>query len=63
MQFKKDKVVRRRHLIFEPIKGCKHPFIASGATPIGSAGRAPDEIEKRRREDSISEPILENIPL
>jgi hypothetical protein len=29
---------------FEPIKGCKYPLIASGATPIGSAGRAPDEI-------------------
>jgi hypothetical protein len=22
----------------EPIKGCKNPFIASGATPIGSGG-------------------------
>jgi hypothetical protein len=35
--------------IFESIKGCKHPFIASGATPIGSAGCAPDEIKVRRR--------------
>jgi hypothetical protein len=35
--------------IFEPIKGCKHPLIASGATPIGSAGRATDEIETRVR--------------
>jgi hypothetical protein len=32
---------------FEPIKGCKHPFIASGATPIRSAGRAPDEKKKK----------------
>jgi hypothetical protein len=35
--------------IFEPIKGCKHSLIASGATPIESAGRAPDEIKTRRR--------------
>ena len=28
---------------FEPIPGCKHPTIASGATPIGSAGHAPNE--------------------
>jgi hypothetical protein len=55
--------VQRRHLTFEPIKGCRHPFIASGATPFGSAGRASDEIEKRRREDITSEPILENIRL
>jgi hypothetical protein len=50
-----EKVVRRRHLIFEPIKGRKHPFIASGATPIGSAGCAPNEIrkKKKRREDNI----------
>jgi hypothetical protein len=27
---------------FEPIICCKHPIIASGATPIRSAGRAPD---------------------
>jgi hypothetical protein len=65
MKFKTEKVVRRRHLIFEPIKGRKHPFIASGATPIGSAGRAPNEIrkKKKRREDNISEPILKNIRL
>jgi hypothetical protein len=29
--------------VIEPIIGCKHPIIASGATPIGSAERAPDE--------------------
>jgi hypothetical protein len=28
----------------------KYPTIASGATPIGSAGRAPDEILKFLRE-------------
>jgi hypothetical protein len=31
---------------FKPIKGGKHPLTASGATPIRSAGRAPDEIQK-----------------
>jgi hypothetical protein len=35
---------------FEPIKGCKHPLIASGDTPIGSAGRAPDEVLKEEKE-------------
>jgi hypothetical protein len=37
---------------FEPIKGCKHPLIVSGATPIGSAGCAPDEVLKRRKKKS-----------
>jgi hypothetical protein len=50
--------------IFESIIGCKHPLIASGATPIESASRAPDEINTRitkldRRDDSMFEPILE----
>jgi hypothetical protein len=27
----------------EPIIGCKHPIIASGATPIGSAECTPDK--------------------
>jgi hypothetical protein len=31
----------RRNL--EPMIDYKYPTIASGATPIGSAGRAPDE--------------------
>jgi hypothetical protein len=35
---------------FEPIKGCKHPLIASGATPIRSAGRAPDETTREKKE-------------
>jgi hypothetical protein len=35
---------------FEPIKGCNHPLIASGATPIGSADRAPDEKKKKKRD-------------
>jgi hypothetical protein len=29
----------------------KNPTIASGATPIGSAGRAPDEIKRERRKE------------
>ena len=29
----------------ESMRGCKHPPIDSGATPIGSAGRAPDKDE------------------
>jgi hypothetical protein len=33
--------------IFESIKGCKYPLIASGATTIGSADRAPDKIIAR----------------
>jgi hypothetical protein len=34
--------------LFEPIIGYKQPTIASGATPIGSADRAPkkDNFEK-----------------
>jgi hypothetical protein len=35
--------------IFESIKGCKHPLIASGATPIESVGSTPDEMKARRR--------------
>jgi hypothetical protein len=35
---------------FEPIKGCKHPLIALGATPIGSASHAPDEIKRKGRD-------------
>jgi hypothetical protein len=33
---------------FEPIIGCKHPIIASGATPIGSVDHASDEQIIRR---------------
>jgi hypothetical protein len=35
--------------LFEPIIGYKEPTIPSGATPIGSAGRAPkkDNFEKK----------------
>jgi hypothetical protein len=29
--------------VIEPIISCKHPIIASRATRIGSAERAPDE--------------------
>jgi hypothetical protein len=33
--------------VFEAIKGYKHPLIASGATTIGSARRAPDELTQK----------------
>jgi hypothetical protein len=33
----------------EPIIRCKHPIIALGATPIGSAGRAPNRKSVSRR--------------
>jgi hypothetical protein len=45
----KEKMCEEDIRFFEPIKGCKHPLIPSGATPIGSAYRAPDKIETRRR--------------
>jgi hypothetical protein len=51
MEFKRKKSCTKKTFDFEPIKGCRHPFIASGATPIGIAGRTPDEIETRRREE------------
>jgi hypothetical protein len=46
-QFQKEKksCVKK---IFESIKGCKHPLIASGATLIWIASHAPDEIKSRR---------------
>jgi hypothetical protein len=52
--------------IFESITGCKHPLIASGATPIRSASLAPDEINTRimkleRQDDSMLEPILKKL--
>jgi hypothetical protein len=31
-----------KEIKFEPIIGCKHKIIASGATPIGSTYRAPE---------------------
>jgi hypothetical protein len=40
----------------------KYPIIASGATPIGSAGRAPDDIlswiKEQRRQEKISKASL-----
>jgi hypothetical protein len=47
--------------VIEPIIGCKHPIIASGATPIGSAERTPNEqinsqrkwVQKSRAKDEI----------
>jgi hypothetical protein len=47
--------------ILESIKGCKHPLIASGATTIRSARRAPDEIITKISSYSILEPILEKL--
>jgi hypothetical protein len=38
----KYKLCKLEKLCFEPIIGCKHPIIASGATLIGSTGPAPD---------------------
>jgi hypothetical protein len=43
---KKEKIHKYnkvKKVYFEPIIGCKHPIIASGATPIGSTEHAPDE--------------------
>jgi hypothetical protein len=63
MEFQKEKKSCVNN-IFELIKGCKRPLIASGATPIGSASRAPDEIEKEEdREATTVFLILENIQL
>jgi hypothetical protein len=47
--------------ILESIKGCKHPLIASAATTIESARRAPDEIITKISSYSILEPILEKL--
>jgi hypothetical protein len=55
--------------LLEPMIGCHHPIIASGATPIGSADHAPDiKLVKSRISDKSKildaleekfEPILE----
>jgi hypothetical protein len=39
---RQHRLCKSKKLIFEPIIGCKHPIIALGATPIGTAGHAPD---------------------
>jgi hypothetical protein len=44
--------------IFESTKGCKHPLIASGATSIGSAGRAPNKIKARRKAKKKRRPYI-----
>jgi hypothetical protein len=41
--FEKEFGKKRRRRKLEPMIDYKYPTIASGATPIGSAGRAPDE--------------------
>jgi hypothetical protein len=44
---------RRRNIKFEPMIDYKYPTIASGATPIGSAGRASDEKYFEKNEEEI----------
>jgi hypothetical protein len=44
--------------ILESIKGWKHPLIASGATTIGSARRAPDEI--KMKDDTVGKMRRQN---
>jgi hypothetical protein len=39
---KNQKAMQKK--IFESIKGCKHPLIASVATTIGSAKSAPNKL-------------------
>ena len=39
-------------LQFEPMPACKHPTIASGATPIGSAGRAPGRKSNKKLQNN-----------
>jgi hypothetical protein len=43
---------KKEELNFEPMLDYKSPNIASGATPIGSAERAPDKDEKINIEDA-----------
>jgi hypothetical protein len=40
--YKQEKLKERRQVKFEPTLDYKYPNIALGATPIGSAERAPD---------------------
>jgi hypothetical protein len=60
-EFDKERRRKRRRL-FEPMIDYKYPTIASGATPIGSARRAPDDvfslIMKQRRRKKISKASL-----
>jgi hypothetical protein len=44
-----DEIIDESPDLYEPIIGCRHPIIASGATPIGSAGRAPDRKLVKRK--------------
>jgi hypothetical protein len=65
-----DEIIDESPDLSEPKIGCRHPIIASGATPIGSAGRAPDrklikrkniftQVEDYRCTRRNFEPILE----
>jgi hypothetical protein len=52
----------RSQRIFEPIIGCKHPIIASGATPIGSTGCAPDDKSNQKENGCMNQADkMENI--
>jgi hypothetical protein len=44
-----NKIIEGSLRSFEPIIGYKCPIIASGTTPIGSAGRAPVEKVIKRK--------------
>jgi hypothetical protein len=49
---------RRRRSQFEPMIDYKYPTIASGATPIGSAERAPDKkIRQSSKDEEGYEPL------
>jgi hypothetical protein len=51
----KEEMKRKK---FEPMIGYKYPTIASGATPIGSAGRALDEELLREDNEENFESII-----
>jgi hypothetical protein len=47
--YKQEKPEGRRRSQFEPMIDYKYPTIASGATPIGSAERAPDKKKDKQQ--------------
>ena len=44
----------------ESTHGCKHPYLDSGATPIGSAGRAPDKKQFRLQNDEKGSSLFDS---